>query len=97
MPWRDRDNPLFFKRDGGLALGQFFLGVLIVWVCCIFTAVGLGRLTYDVAAWTFLGSFVTLFFIAYANHDRAELIAARKDVAQSATPSAPTRPLQEGE
>jgi hypothetical protein len=79
VPFSDRSNPLFFKADGGLSLSQFFLGVLIAWVCVVFTLVGLQRLTYDTAAWAFLGSFVTLFFIAYANHDRAELIAKRRE------------------
>jgi hypothetical protein len=95
MTFKDRTNPLFFKQDGGLALGQLFLGVLIVWVCALFTLVGLGRLTYDTAAWAFLGTFVTLFFIAYANHDRAELIAKRRE--QEHQRVIPTRPAQEGE
>lgn len=95
MSFRDRNNPLFFKQDGGLALGQLFLGVLIVWVCALFTLVGLGRLTYDTAAWAFLGTFVTLFFIAYANHDRAELIAKRREQEQQRVGT--TRPMQEGE
>lgn len=85
MTFTNRTNPLFFKQDGGLALGQFFLGVLIVWVCVLFTLVGLGRLTYSTSAWAFLGTFVTLFFIAYANHDRAELIAKSKAPADIAT------------
>ena len=93
--FKDRTNPLFFKQDGGLALGQLFLGVLIVWVCALFTLVGLGRLTYDTAAWAFLGTFVTLFFIAYANHDRAELIAKRREQADERV--IPTRQPQEGE
>ena len=95
MSFRDRNNPLFFKQDGGLALGQLFLGVLIVWVCALFTLVGLGRLTYNTAAWAFLGTFVTLFFIAYANHDRAELIAKRREQEQQRVGT--TRPMQEGE
>lgn len=70
-----RDNPLFFKQDGGLDLAQFFLGVLILWVCVVFTLTGLKVLTYSVAAWAFLGSFTTLFFIAFASERRADLIA----------------------
>jgi hypothetical protein len=92
VSFSDRDNPLFFKRDGGMALGQFFLGALILWVCVIFTLNGLGILTYTIAAWSFLGSFTALFFIAFAAETRAALIANSKtpgEIAQGIASSPP--------
>ncbi len=75
-----RDHPLFFRRDGGLDLAQFFLLLIVLWVIVIVTLAGLGILRYSTAAWAFLGSFTSLCFIAWAARDRAELIA------RSATP-----------
>jgi len=70
-----RNNPLFFRKDGAMDLSQFFLLVLVVWVCTVFTLNGFGLLRYTTAAWAFLGSFTSLAFIAWAARDRAELIA----------------------
>lgn len=78
----DRENPLFFRADGGLDLGQFFLGGLILWVCIVFTLTGFGMLAYPTAAWAFLSSFTTLFFIAFAAERRADLIAKSKAPAE---------------
>lgn len=89
----ERSNPLFFRADGGLDLGQFFLGVLILWVCLVFTLTGFGMLAYPTAAWAFLGSFTTLFFIAFAAERRADLIAKSKtpsEVAQGIAASEPS-------
>lgn len=89
-----RTNPLFFRRDGGMDLSQFFLLCIVVWVVSVFTAAGLGWLSYPVAAWAFLGSFTSLAFIAWAARDRAELIAQSKtpgEVAQGIA-TAPAEP-----
>lgn len=71
----ERRHPLFFRKDGGMDLAQFFLLVVVVYVCVIFVLAGLGTLRVSTAAWAFLGSFVSLAFIAWAARDRAELIA----------------------
>lgn len=66
-------------------LSQFFLLVIVVWVCVVFVLAGLEVLRVTTAAWAFLGSFTTLAFIAWAARDRAELIAKSRtpgDVAQ---------------
>ena len=78
MSLRDRDNPLFFKRDGGMDLSQFILLCIVGWVMVCFTLAGLGVLRVSTAAWAFLGSFTSLSFIAWAARDRAALIAASK-------------------
>lgn len=75
MTFRDRKHPLFFKRDGGMDLSQFFLLVIVLWVMIVFTLAGLGVLRVGTAAWAFLGSFTSLSFIAWAARDRAALIA----------------------
>lgn len=59
-------------------LSQFFLLVIVVWVCVVFVLAGLEVLRVTTAAWAFLGSFTTLAFIAWAARDRAELIAKSK-------------------
>lgn len=73
-----RDHPLFFRQDGGMDLSQFFLLVIVVWVCVVFVLAGAGVLHVTTAAWAFLGSFTTLAFIAWAARDRAEMIAKSK-------------------
>lgn len=75
MTFHDRDNPLFFRKDGGMDLGQFILLLIVIWVCVVFTLYGLGMLEIAIAAWAFLGSFCGLCFIAWAARERAELIA----------------------
>ncbi len=78
MALRDRDNPLFFRADGGLDLAQFLLLLIVIWVMAVFTFAGMKKLTISTAAWAFLGSFTSLCFIAWAARDRAELIATSK-------------------
>lgn len=85
MAFRDRTNPLFFKSDGGMDLGQVILLSITGYVLAVFVLAGLGVLSITVAAWSFLGSFVVIAFIAWAARDRAELIAKSRapgDVAQ---------------
>lgn len=91
-----RDNPLFFRKDGGLDLAQFLLLMIVVWVMVVFTLAGFKVLTVSTAAWAFLGSFTSLCFIAWAARDRAELIANSKTpgeiargIAASAVPDTP--------
>ena len=79
MTFSNRNNPLFFKRDGGMDLSQFILLSIVVWIIGVFTLAGMEKLKYDTAAWTFLGSFTSLAFIAWAARDRAALIAKRGD------------------
>ncbi len=76
--FKDRDNPLFFKRDGGMDLSQVILLSIVAWVMVCFTLAGLGVLRVSTAAWAFLGSFTSLSFVAWAARDRAALIAASK-------------------
>lgn len=92
MAFSDRDNPLFFRRDGGMDLGQFILLVIVAWVCVVFTLYGLGVLEIAIAAWAFLGSFCGLCFIAWAARERAELIAKSStpgDIARSIATAVP--------
>jgi len=90
----NRRNPLFFRRDGGMDLSQFFLLLIVGWVVGVFTAAGFGILTYSVAAWGFLGSFTSLAFIAWAARDRAEMIARSKTPGEIASgiATAPAEP-----
>ena len=78
MAFRDRDNPLIFKTDGGMDLSQLILLTICVWVMVCFTLAGLQVLTVTNGAWAFLGSFTSLAFIAWAARDRAALIANSK-------------------
>ena len=78
MALADRNNPLFFKRDGGMDLSQFILLCIVGWIALVFTLAGFQVLTYSNAAWAFLGSFTSLAFIAWAARDRAHLIASSK-------------------
>ncbi len=88
-----RRNPLFFRQDGGMDLSQFFLLVIVVWVCVVFVLAGLEVLRVTTAAWAFLGSFTTLAFIAWAARDRAELIANSKTPGAVAQGIASAMPL----
>jgi len=93
MSLRDRDNPLLFRQDGGLDLGQAFLAVIVLWVAVVFVLAGRGVLRYSTAAWAFLGSFTSLSFIAWAARDRAALIASSKtpgEVASGIAEAVPT-------
>lgn len=95
MALRDRDNPLFFRADGGLDLAQFLLLLIVVWVMVVFTLAGLKVLTISTAAWAFLGSFTSLCFIAWAARDRAELIANSKtpgEIAKGIASAVPDTP-----
>jgi hypothetical protein len=92
---KDRDNPLFFKRDGGMDLSQFILLCIVGWITLVFTLAGFQVLTYSNAAWAFLGSFTSLAFIAWAARDRAALIANSKtpgEVAAGIAKAAPPYP-----
>jgi hypothetical protein len=95
MALRDRDNPLFFRADGGLDLAQFLLLLIVVWVMAVFTLAGLQHLKVSTAAWAFLGSFTSLCFIAWAARDRAELIANSKtpgEIAKGIASAVPDTP-----
>jgi len=74
-------------------LSQFFLLVIVVWVCVVFVLAGLEVLRVTTAAWAFLGSFTTLAFIAWAARDRAELIANSKTPGAVAQGIATATPL----
>jgi energy-coupling factor transporter transmembrane protein EcfT len=89
---KDRDNPLFFKRDGGMDLSQFILLCIVGWITLVFTLAGLQVLTYSNAAWAFLGSFTSLAFIAWAARDRAQLIANSKTPGEVASGIAKAAP-----
>lgn len=88
-----RENPLFFKVDGSMDLSQFLLTLITAYVAVVFVLAGLGILTVSVAAWSFLGSFTTLAFIAWAARDRAELIARSKTPGEVAKGIAMSTPL----
>jgi hypothetical protein len=70
-----RTNPYLFTRDGQLDVGQMLLVLLTLYVLVVFVLAGLRVLTVDSAAWAFLGSFVSVAFVAWAARDRAALIS----------------------
>ncbi len=70
-----RDNPLFYRRDGGLDLAQFVCLVVTLFGLVAFGLHGAGVWRPSIAAWSFLGAFTCSCFIVWAARDRAELLA----------------------
>lgn len=75
-----RENPLFFRKDGGLDFGPavWAASALVGLVIFVLTAFRITSVT--VAAWAFLGAFISIAAIAGAAAERAMWIS------QSRTP-----------
>jgi hypothetical protein len=74
----DRLNPLIFRKDGSLDFGPLLLAVACGAGLFLLFADAFGIARVSVAAWAFLGSFVSLAFIAGAAAERAFWISQSK-------------------
>ena len=74
----DRHNPLVFRKDGSLDFGPLLLAVAAAAGLFLLFADAFGVARVSVAAWAFLGSFVSLAFIAGAAAERAFWISQSK-------------------
>lgn len=74
----ERLNPLIFRKDGSLDFGPLLLAVACAAGLFLLFADAFGLARVSVAAWAFLGSFVSLAFIAGAAAERAFWIANSK-------------------
>lgn len=74
----DRHNPLIFRKDGSLDFGPLLLAIAAGVGVFLLLADAFGMAKVSVAAWAFLGSFVSLAFIAGAAAERAYWIAHSK-------------------
>lgn len=73
-----RENPLFFRQDGGLDFGPavWLASALVGLVIFVLTAFRITSVT--VAAWAFLGAFMSIAAIAGAAAERAMWISQSK-------------------
>jgi hypothetical protein len=80
-----RRNPLIFRKDGSLDFGPLLLAVAASVGVFLLLADAFGMARVSVAAWAFLGSFVSLAFIAGAAAERAFWISQSKTPGEVAT------------
>jgi hypothetical protein len=74
----ERGNPLIFRKDGSLDFGPLLLALAAAAGLFLLFADAFGLARVSVAAWAFLGSFVSLAFIAGAAAERAFWISQSK-------------------
>ena len=72
-----RDNPWFYRADGGLDVGQTICLAFTIFACTVFWYSGDGTLTVTPEAWAFLGACQVVTFTSWAVRERAEWIAKR--------------------
>lgn len=70
-----RDNPLFYRKDGTLDLGQAMCLLITLFGLAAFSLEALGWWKPSNVAWAFLGSFVVSAFIVWASNEKAALLA----------------------
>lgn len=66
-----RDNPLFFRQDGGLDFGPAVWAASSAVGLLVFVLTAFGVTSVTVAAWAWLGSYVSIAAIAGAAEARA--------------------------
>lgn len=87
-----RDNPLLYRKDGSLDFGPLLLALTALVGLFIFVLDAFGVTRVTIAAWSYLGAFTGLSFIAGAAAERAFWIAQSQtpgSIAQGIAQSAP--------
>lgn len=88
-----RQSPLIYRKDGSLDFGPLTLAVTSAFGLGMFALDAAGVVHVSIAAWSYLGAFTTMAFIAGATAERAYWIAKSRTPGEVAKAIASAPPL----